>query len=157
MSRSIGSCWSAAHHSAPSTFFWARPQNACLAHTLAILLISHSIRPIFCPTTTPVFMTALVSLPVYTIIATTDPAASTVFAHSTFSTVRGTDSWSVGPGEVDARVRTPWNAWMSFDGGSASQSAQPSYGHDDKGARRGTDHTKTPRPHRPSPRPYSAS
>jgi hypothetical protein len=75
--------------------------------TLAILLISHSILPIFCPTTAPVFITARVSLPVYTTNPTAEPAASTVFAHSTFSTVRGIRSSSDGPGDVDESVRVP--------------------------------------------------
>lgn len=89
-----------------------------LAPTLAILLTSFSRVPIFVSGSL-VFKTALVSLPVYTTTPTADPAARTVLAHMTFSTVRGMDVSVCRPGSVERSVRTPWNVWMSLIGGSA--------------------------------------
>ena len=62
------------------------PGRLPLSHTLASLLISKSSRPIFV-SGCDVFMTALVSLPVYMTNPIACPAASTVLAHNRFSAV----------------------------------------------------------------------
>jgi hypothetical protein len=79
---------------------------SCEAPTFAILLTSISSVPILVSGSL-VLRTARVSLPVKTTSPTAEPAARTVLAQSTFSTLSGMAFSSTRPGSVERRVRTP--------------------------------------------------